>query len=185
MKNTYSLTFIGAGNVAWHLAQAFEVAGHTICEIYSRNAAHAQALADKLGQARPVSALDFSNSEARVFIIAVSDDAIGEVAQNLILPADALLVHTSGSQPMQVLLHEKTNRVGVLYPLQTFSKGKDIDFEQIPICLEANRYTDLGNTKANSRKHQPECTGNQFRKTGEPCIWPRSLPVILPIICGE
>ncbi len=143
MRNAYSFTFIGAGNVAWHLAQTLEKAGHRICEIYSRNVTHARALASQLNHAQPVTHLDFSASKAQIFIIAVSDDAIGEVASKLSLPSNALLVHTSGSQPMQVLFHEKINRVGVFYALQTFSKGKTVNFQHIPVCLETAYPEDL------------------------------------------
>jgi predicted short-subunit dehydrogenase-like oxidoreductase (DUF2520 family) len=143
MQNSFPISFIGTGNVAWHLAQKLEAAGHQIHEIYSRKATHAQALAMQLKVAQPLTELDFSASKAKIFIIAVSDDAIGEVVSKLSLPPDALLVHTSGSQPLQSLSGGSTTHIGVFYPLQTFSKEKDIDFEHIPICLEAVYPEDL------------------------------------------
>ncbi len=143
MKNKYHISFIGAGNLAWHLAQALETAGHTVLEIYSRNPVHAQALASKLSQARAVAIPEFSKSKAQVIFLAVPDDAIGELAQQVQLPANSILVHTSGSQPLQSLSQAHTNRIGVFYPLQTFTKGKSIDFQQIPICIEAAQQKDL------------------------------------------
>lgn len=142
-KSQHHLSFIGAGNVAWHLVQKFETAGHTVHEIYSRNIAKAKALANQLSLVEPVDRLNFQESKARIFFIAVSDDAIDEVVSKLTLPPDALLVHTSGSQPMSSLIQEGTTRVGVFYPLQTFSKGKPIDFSHIPICVEAAHPKDL------------------------------------------
>ena len=139
----HNISIIGAGNVGWHLAQALEAAGHIMHEIFSRNASHAQALANKLHKVSPISHLDFSKSKAKIFIIAVSDDAIGEVVSKLTLPPDALLVHTSGSQPMSSLTRGNTTHIGVFYPLQTFSKDKPIDFSSIPICLETAHPKDL------------------------------------------
>ena len=142
-KLQHHLSFIGAGNVAWHLAQKFETAGHTVHEIYSRNIAKAKALANQLNLVEPVDRLNFQESKARIFFIAVSDDAIDEVVSKLTLPPDALLVHTSGSQPLSSLIQESTIHIGVFYPLQTFSKDKPIDFSHIPICLEAAHPKDL------------------------------------------
>jgi predicted short-subunit dehydrogenase-like oxidoreductase (DUF2520 family) len=143
MKSLFSLTLIGAGNVGWHLAQKLEAAGHSIHEIYSRKATHAQALTDKLRQAHPVTQLDFSESKAKIFIIVVPDDAIIEVVSKLSLPPYALLVHTSGSQPLHVLSGGSTTHIGVFYPLQTFSKEKHVNFQHIPICLESAYHEDL------------------------------------------
>lgn len=143
MKPSYHLSFIGAGNVAWHLAQKFEQEGHRVHEIYSRDLAKAQALTHQLRLAEPVDHLNFSTSKARLFIVAVTDDAIREVVSKLVLPPKTLLVHTSGSQPMASLTHRSTTHMGVFYPLQTFSKDKPIDFSHIPICLETAHWEDL------------------------------------------
>jgi len=142
-NNHFYTSIIGAGNLAWHLTQALETAGHTVLEIYSQNPVHAKALADKLSQARAVDHLDFSKGKAQVIFLAVPDDAIGEVAQQAQLPANSIIVHTSGSQPLQALSQAHTNRIGVFYPLQTFTKGKSIDFQHIPICIEAAQQKDL------------------------------------------
>ena len=129
---------IGAGNVAWHLAPALENAGLVIESVYSRRSKRAQQLADRLYNTEGQSHLDFSTSEATLFILAVSDDAIMEVAQQLQLPEEATLVHTSGSQPLQALRRADTPYTGVFYPLQTFSQHRVPDFRTIPICLESD-----------------------------------------------
>ena len=72
-------------------------------------------------------------AEADLYIIAVSDDAIASVSSQLPFE-NRLVVHTSGSAPL-TSLNDK-NRKGVFYPLQTFTKGKAIDFKTIPFCLE-------------------------------------------------
>jgi predicted short-subunit dehydrogenase-like oxidoreductase (DUF2520 family) len=84
---------------------------------------------------------DFNDlAKADIYIIAVSDDAISKVS--LQLPFEnRLVVHTSGSVSLDAL--DKKNRKGSFYPLQTFSKGKEIDFSKIPICLESENKTDF------------------------------------------
>jgi predicted short-subunit dehydrogenase-like oxidoreductase (DUF2520 family) len=138
------ISLIGSGNVAWHLAQAFEDAGHHICEIYSRNISNARLLVKSLFDSVAVSNLDFEQSEAQLFVLAINDDAILEVLDQLILPPNAILVHTSGSKSIE-LLNEWNNentdfevKLGVFYPLMTFTKNKKLAFGEVPICIEAN-----------------------------------------------
>jgi predicted short-subunit dehydrogenase-like oxidoreductase (DUF2520 family) len=138
MDSTPFVSFIGSGNVAWHLAPVLDNAGFIVKEIYSRNPKHAEILTERLYQAEVKATLDFSTSDCSIFIIAVSDDAIQDVAQEIILPEDAVLIHTSGSQPLSILQFAATQHTGVLYPLQTFSKSKKIDFRQVPLFLESS-----------------------------------------------
>jgi predicted short-subunit dehydrogenase-like oxidoreductase (DUF2520 family) len=137
-ENGINVSFIGAGNLAWHLAPALDNTQFAVKEVYSHTRKHAAALADKLYQAEVRSTLDFSNSTSRVFILAVSDDVIQEIAQEIILPESAILLHTSGSQPLSVLGYAATSNIGVLYPLQTFSKGQKIDFKEVPFFVESD-----------------------------------------------
>lgn len=132
-----SVSFIGAGNLAWHLAPALDNMGYIVREVYSRNLSHARELTKRLYQAETKPNLDFSSSSSHIFIIAVSDDAIQSIAQEVVLPDSAVLVHTSGSQPLSILGYAATPNIGVFYPLQTFSKGKRVDFQQIPIFIES------------------------------------------------
>jgi predicted short-subunit dehydrogenase-like oxidoreductase (DUF2520 family) len=131
-----NITFIGAGNVAWHLAQALDTAGHTVQQVYSRRLQSAAQLTDQLYNAEPTQSLDFSASKAIVFFIAVPDQAVPAVMSRLKLPPKALLVHTSGTLPIEVL--SAFDNIGVFYPLQTFSKTKPIQIEQVPFCIEAS-----------------------------------------------
>jgi predicted short-subunit dehydrogenase-like oxidoreductase (DUF2520 family) len=132
-----NVSFIGAGNLAWHLAPALDNTDFPVREIFSLNKRNASALAEKLYKADVKTSLDFSDSPSRVFIIAVSDDAIKEVVDDLILPQHAILVHTSGSQPLSMLGFASTLNIGVLYPLQTFSKARKVDFKEIPFFIES------------------------------------------------
>ncbi|MBX2964735.1 MAG: DUF2520 domain-containing protein [Cyclobacteriaceae bacterium] len=134
---SYSVSFAGSGNLAWHLAPALDNAGYPVREIYSRNPAHAEALVQRLYEAEVKATLDFSTSASRVFIIAVSDDAIEDIAREIILPDEAILVHTSGSQPLSRLGYAATPDIGVFYPLQTFSKERKVDFKDVPVFVES------------------------------------------------
>jgi predicted short-subunit dehydrogenase-like oxidoreductase (DUF2520 family) len=133
-----NVSFIGSGNLAWHLAPAFDNAGFIVKEVYSRNHRHAEALTGRLYQAEVKASLDFSTSDSSIFIIAVNDDSISEIAREIILPDDAVLAHTSGSVPLSDLQFAATSNIGVFYPLQTFSRNKKIDFKATPIFVESN-----------------------------------------------
>lgn len=138
------ISFIGAGNVAWHLSQALENENHPILEVYSKTPENATLLANKLFRCKVKDSLDFSESKADIFFLCVSDDAMEEVVSKLKLPKNAILVHTSGSKTLADL-DEYTEafmnhppKTGVFYPLQTFSKSVKLLFADIPICLETN-----------------------------------------------
>jgi predicted short-subunit dehydrogenase-like oxidoreductase (DUF2520 family) len=128
------ITIIGSGNVATHLAAAFKNAGHRIVQVYSRNLDNAALLAYHV-KAEPIDSLNNIDPETDLFVISIKDDAIGIVAEQLAMH-QRLMVHTSGATDMFALLAFSDN-AGVLYPLQTFSKTKEVDFRTVPLCLEA------------------------------------------------
>jgi predicted short-subunit dehydrogenase-like oxidoreductase (DUF2520 family) len=137
MSKNIQVSFIGSGNLAWHLAPALDNSDFSVQEVYSRNPAHAALLVERLYQANVKASLDFSTSSSQVFIIATADEVIEEIVQEIVLPDDAILTHTSGSQPLNILGYAATQNLGVFYPLQTFSKTKKIDFKDIPIFIES------------------------------------------------
>jgi predicted short-subunit dehydrogenase-like oxidoreductase (DUF2520 family) len=127
------ITIIGSGNVATHLAAAFKNAGHRIIQVYSRDIHNAALLAYHVG-AEAIDKLDQLNPGTDIFIISVKDDAIRTIAETL-ARHEKLLVHTSGATDLQALLGF-TNKAGVIYPLQTLSKNKEVDFLTVPLCIE-------------------------------------------------
>jgi len=147
------ITLIGSGNVATHLGAAFKNAGHRIVQVYSRNAQNAALLAYHIG-AEAIDSLENINSETDVFIIAVSDDVIASIAEQL-AQYNKLIVHTSGATDLFNLL-AFTDNAGVFYPVQTFSKTKEVDFWSVPLCIEgANKtitqtLTELAQTISNN-----------------------------------
>jgi predicted short-subunit dehydrogenase-like oxidoreductase (DUF2520 family) len=130
-----NIVIIGSGNIATHLGRAFKMAGQTISQVWSRDITKASALADTLA-AQPIDSMLDLDRTADLFIIAVNDEAIRKIAIELKL-SDQLLLHTSGSTGLSALEGAST-KIGVFYPLQTFSKIKSIDFRNIPIIIEAN-----------------------------------------------
>jgi predicted short-subunit dehydrogenase-like oxidoreductase (DUF2520 family) len=134
------IVIIGAGNVATQLGIALHKEGYLISQVYSRTNKSATALAKKIN-AEAISDLKKLNTTATIYIIAVKDDAISKIAKQLKLK-DKIIVHTSGSIPLEVLKNCSKN-YGVFYPLQTFSKDKKVDFKNIPICIEANNKATL------------------------------------------
>lgn len=138
------ISFIGAGNLAWHLAPALENAGHHINEVYSRQLQHTRRLVSNLYDARPHSDLNFADSPSKLFVLATPDDALEGVCSRLVLPENARLVHTSGSRPLGDLTRWMTVysdvpvQTGVFYALQTFTKEQPfMAFDEVPLCLEA------------------------------------------------
>ena len=127
------ITIIGSGNVATHLSAAFKNAGHIIVQIYSRTMQNAALLAYHV-KAQPVDDLAEISADTDIFVIAVKDDAIGIIAEKL-APHNKLIVHTSGAAGLYVL-SAFTDNAGVFYPLQTFSKTKEVEFLQVPLCIE-------------------------------------------------
>ncbi|MBW4361558.1 Rossmann-like and DUF2520 domain-containing protein [Flavobacterium taihuense] len=124
------ITIIGSGNVAQHLIDAFAKSNTIeIIQVFSRSQKQIPPLLDSDKITNDWNAL----KEADLYIIAVSDDAIASVSSQLPFE-NRLVVHTSGSAPLSSLSDK--NHKGVFYPLQTFTKGKPIDFKTIPFCLE-------------------------------------------------
>ncbi len=142
MSKAIKVDFIGAGNLAWNLAPALENAGATVRHIYSRNPENAQKLARKLYEGSVKEELDFSACNSDVIIIAVADDGIEEVAKELVLSDETIVVHTSGSVPLTALGYVATPNIGVFYPLQTFTKTQQVEFSSVPFLIEgANKHT--------------------------------------------
>lgn len=135
-----SIVFIGAGNVATHLAPAIESAGVGIIrQVYSRTAESASALCSRLSVAEPVSSVDDIMHDADVYVVSLVDDAVAGIVTELSgkVVRSALWLHTSGSLPKEVL-EGLSESYGVFYPLQTFSKGAEVDMAEVPIFIEGN-----------------------------------------------
>jgi len=134
------LSIIGSGNVAQHLISAFLQAQKggaeiELVQVYSRKPESLTHLLDSDKITNDFDALH----PADLYLIAVTDDAIATVAAQLPF-SHRLVAHTSGSMSLGEL--KDNNIKGVFYPLQTFSKSRAVDFNEIPICLEAQNTAD-------------------------------------------
>lgn len=133
------VVLIGAGNLATNLGKALFRAGHEIVQVYSRTEESAKTLASVLKCPYTTQTEDVVR-EADVFVVAVKDAALPSVASSLQIGREGqLFVHTAGSMSMDELPFE---RRGVFYPMQTFSKNKEVDFSIIPCFIEATNEDD-------------------------------------------
>jgi YrbI family 3-deoxy-D-manno-octulosonate 8-phosphate phosphatase len=129
-----NIVFIGAGNLATHLAIALKSKGYKIVQVYSRTERSAEELAGKV-DAQYTTAPEGIMENADIYFVALKDDAFEEVLQYPEF-GDSLLVHCSGSMPLSALGKFAEN-TGVFYPLQTFSKNHEVNFSNIPCFVEA------------------------------------------------
>lgn len=179
------VVIIGSGNVATHLARALHLARVSIVQVWSYQKENAAALAVTV-DAKPIEALSSIDSDADLAIISVKDDAIAEVARE-ITGFKGTVVHTSGAVPMDIF-DQHFDRYGVFYPLQTFSKSKTIEFENIPLCVEANndgvvlQLKDLASQLSNNVK---EISGAQRKILHLAAVFACNFPNHLFAIAGE
>jgi len=129
-----TITLIGAGNVATHLGKAFLNNGFSINQVYSKSIDNAYSLASELN-AMPCDDVKFITDESDIYIICIKDDAINDIVEQISFK-NKIIAHTSGSIPLSVL--NGFNNYGIFYPLQTFSKNKNVTINEVPFCIEAN-----------------------------------------------
>jgi predicted short-subunit dehydrogenase-like oxidoreductase (DUF2520 family) len=129
------ICFIGAGNLATQLSKSFHENGFSISQIYSKTAKSASLLADSLNTKYTID-IGSIDINADLYFVALKDSAVDEVLSQIKFN-NKLVVHCSGSLPLSVL-EKYSENIGVFYPLQTFSKNRNIDFRSIPIFIESN-----------------------------------------------
>lgn len=128
----YRTTIIGAGGVAWSLAPAIQAAGHEIVQVFSKSENSCSALAGRLNVAYTTDKKDIR--QADIYICCVNDDAIKDAVSGINF-GDGIPVHTAGSVNSDIL-RPYAKHYGVMYPLQTFSKGKTVNVAQVPFYIE-------------------------------------------------
>ena len=126
------IVLLGAGNVGTHLFRALQNKEDLqLIQWYNRS------LNSLEKESVPLEVTYNLNDiiDADLYIISVSDSVIPVISKAL-EGKKGVIAHTAGSISMEVL--EAHENHGIFYPLQTFSKQKEVDFNQIPLCLEAN-----------------------------------------------
>ena len=137
LRTMKSIVLLGAGNVATHLWKAIHNSSDfKIIQVYNHNEKALGFFPSTLHKTSLLTEI----KEADIYIITVPDDAIVTFSERLLIRGK-LVVHTSGSVAMKALSNK--NRKGVFYPLQSFSKNSEVDFSEIPICIETQNDTDL------------------------------------------
>ena len=111
------IALIGRGRLATNLLPALQKAGHEVTSVNSRT-------------------LEELPAQADVYIISVKDSALQEVIDKACKGKESqCFVHTAGSMPMRIF-DGHCQHYGVFYPMQTFSKERQVDFHEIPIFIE-------------------------------------------------
>lgn len=129
-----SVVIVGSGNVAEALAVRLGASeGIALQQIYARNAERGSHIARLAGAAWSNDVL----AEADIYLIAVSDRAVEDVATSVPFPPEALVAHTAGSVPL-VAIPKRAGGRGVFYPLQSFSMGRHEAIEGAPIFIEGD-----------------------------------------------
>ena len=127
------ITLIGTGNVATNLSLELQKKGYEIVEIWSKTEESSIILANKLN-CNIISNLE-ELSETDLIIVSVKDKYIKEIISK-ISDKKTNIVHTSGSVNLSVFTENKNH--AVFYPLQSFNKNIDVNFSDLPICIESN-----------------------------------------------
>lgn len=130
------IVILGSGNVAFHLAKAFEEKKIAVSQIFGRNENALREISEKFSI--PYSTHELADAD--LFLIAVKDDAVADISKK-IKKENALVAHTSGSLPKEIL--QGKYRKASFYPLQTFSKSKELNYGEIPFFIEAENNDDL------------------------------------------
>ena len=86
--------------------------------------------------AQPIDRWQRLDEDADVYLLAVTDDALYDLALDLRLPS-ALVLHTSGSTPLTVL-KPISRRHGVVWSPQTFVRDIAMDYRRLPLCIEGS-----------------------------------------------
>lgn len=132
-----NVIFLGFGNVNINLCKAlYKNKQVSVIQIYNRSKIDVIDFIDSKKFTQNIAEI----SEADVYIIGIADDAIQDFSEALSLE-NKLIVHTSGGVSLKTLSNK--NRRGVFYPLQTFSKSCEVQFKNVPICIEAENKNDL------------------------------------------
>lgn len=129
------IVIIGSGNVAHHLAKAFVKNNIPLAQVFGRNEKDLNKISEELNIPYSIEKLE----DADLYIICVSDNSVEDVSK-IISKKDCLVAHTSGSLAKENL--KGNYRKSSFYPLQTFSKSKELDYEKIPFFIEAENEND-------------------------------------------
>lgn len=128
------VVILGTGNTATVLGRKLKDAGHTILQIYGRDAKSASELAYIL-DTESTNYISVVNRDADIYLIAVSDDAISTLVKQLHF-GKKVAVHTAAAVSKNVL-KDAADFYGVFYPLQSL-KQQSVHLPETPIIIDAS-----------------------------------------------
>ena len=124
------INIIGRGNVASQFVKKFNtIPKLKILHWYSRSF---EKTVDNNGIKRTNNLKDLKNAD--INFLMVSDDVVKKISKKI--TNNTFTVHSSAIHNLEEL-NNKGGK-GVFYPLQTFSKKKDVEFKNLPICIESD-----------------------------------------------
>jgi len=130
------ISIIGAGCVGSFFAREFFKLGFEINQIIARRKFTAISLANEVNADAVSDDFNKFDPGSDLYIMSVKDEVIMEL-RNKFPVENKIIVHTSGSVPMNVFKKASDN-YGVLYPLQTIVKFREIDISTIPFFINAS-----------------------------------------------
>ncbi len=162
MQNKKIVIF-GSGNVAFHIGKAFLRNDYSILQVVGRSEKSTTILSELLNCSSNIGYNNI-NMDADIYILAVNDSSIAEIVDNVSF-GDKLVIHTSGSITLDVF--KSLKNYGVIYPLQTFSKQREIDMKKVPLFVEANNEQSMRNilSIAKQLSNNVELADSEKRKT--------------------
>lgn len=125
------IAIIGTGNMAHFLSQKLQQSHIELKAVWGRDYHKAIQLAKESG-AEAVKNIEELNEELDACLLAVSDDAIPEVAEQ-IKGKDKVLIHTSGAQSLDILPQKNS---GVIWPVYSLIKDGPPIPQNIPIAYD-------------------------------------------------
>lgn len=136
MRKPLKITLIGTGRVAWQLGRRLREKGIEIAQVFGRDAEKAAKFAAEFS-AEPVSDFEKINIEADLFILAVSDSAIAEIAEKLAkIQPKAAVLHLSGATGRAAIAQFFGEKTAVLWPMHSFSFLEKPVWTKVPMVLE-------------------------------------------------
>ncbi len=135
-----SVVIVGSGNVAEALARAVVKGGRRVVQIFARNESRGREIAALAGCGWTSETGELAAAE--LYLVAVSDRAVGEVTASLRFPDTAIVAHTAGSVALESIDRASRHRA-VFYPMQTFTRDREVDFHDITIFLETEHESDF------------------------------------------
>jgi predicted short-subunit dehydrogenase-like oxidoreductase (DUF2520 family) len=126
---------IGSGNLASQLVKALTRVGHPPGFILSRNVSTGRRLSRQSG-APLVDILPKPGRSIPLLLICTNDDSIQELFKKH-SHSGYILVHFSGGLPL-FQTGSRCPGSGVLWPIQTLSSEQRINWNNIPLCLDAS-----------------------------------------------